>query len=129
MMNQWVVYGIQDAMTLTVLYIGSCELRKLMTLPDWNGNPEQSITLSVLGTFPTSYEARNFQYECVKVNDLTKTMRENRYRFVRCVETGEIFKTMAECAKAHELSQSNLANHLLGKAGYKSVKGKHYVRV
>lgn len=129
MINQWVTYMLLNPLTHGVLYVGACELRNVFKLPDWNGNADQEIMLSIVEIFHTSVEAKNRQYELVKIYDLSKTMAGTKYRFIRCVETGEIFKTISMCAKAHNLGASNLINHLNGRAGFKSVKGKHYVRI
>lgn len=48
---------------------------------------------------------------------------------VICNETGETFPNANACAKAHEIANSALINHLNNKPGHRSVKGRTYRRV
>lgn len=48
---------------------------------------------------------------------------------VKCIETGEVFKTQYEAAKAHKINQSNLSKVLQNKPGHRTVQGKRYIYV
>lgn len=43
-----------------------------------------------------------------------------------CIDTGEQFSSVTEAAHAHGISGSALYNHLNGRSGYSSVKGRTY---
>lgn len=45
---------------------------------------------------------------------------------VECVETGEIFESIAQASRIIGCSKSSMSNHLNGR--FKTVKGKHYIR-
>lgn len=47
---------------------------------------------------------------------------------VVCNETGESFETIKAAADAHNLTYSQLYNHVNGKPGHKTVKGRTYRR-
>lgn len=47
-------------------------------------------------------------------------------RMVKCVETGEQFISINKACDALKVTYAQLYNHLAGKKGYRSVRGKHY---
>lgn len=48
---------------------------------------------------------------------------------VQCITTGEVFANASEAADKHDLTYGALLRHLKGERGYKTVKGKTYVRL
>lgn len=60
------------------------------------------------------------------VNSWTKPISANA---VRCIETGEVFGSAAECAEKHDLTYNALIRHLNGVKSYNSVKKKTYERL
>lgn len=57
-----------------------------------------------------------------------KSKRANGKK-VKCLTTGETFKSMAQCCRAHSLNYSQLAKHLNGDRSYNAVKKRKYRRV
>lgn len=49
-------------------------------------------------------------------------------RPIKCNETGETFKSANAAATAHNVNYIQLLNHLNGKIGFKTVKGRTYSR-
>lgn len=61
-----------------------------------------------------------------KPNILTSkhAVHSTRKRPVQCVETGEVFESIHDCARAHHIQPNHLSNHLRG-LGH-AVGGRHY---
>lgn len=121
------------------LYVGACRLSELMDAPDARQNSEwnrcvvaqSAVTLTIVSEHPTLLEAET----AALIHALTvkaycnlngQKVIEKRGNAVMCIDTGEEFATAAEAAKILKLSTSNLSNHLNGKAGFHTVKGKRF---
>lgn len=48
---------------------------------------------------------------------------------IMCVETGQVFTSAQACSNALNLTYSQLLNHLNGRTGFKTVKGRTYKRM
>lgn len=84
-------------------------------------NNIKHIVTPVAAVFENEVDAENYK-------SLLKLTRVPP-RHVLCNETGERWKTLKEAAQAHNLAESALSNHLNGKPGHKTVKGRTYRRV
>ena len=60
----------------------------------------------------------------LKPNNITNNAPSTYKKPVRCVETGEVFESIRDCARAHAVQPSHLSAHLKGKLH--AVGGKHY---
>lgn len=83
------------------------------------------ITISTVQEFTDYSEAIAFK----KTMDLIYGTKPKTGKLIRCNETGEIFESVAAAAKAHDLTYQALHNHLKGKVGHRTVKGKTYERL
>jgi len=48
-------------------------------------------------------------------------------QYVRCVGESRVFNSPKEAAQAHNVNLSSLYNHLAGKPGYETIKGKTFM--
>lgn len=87
-------------------------------------NVSEVITASTVQIFDDYHDAAGFK----KSLDLVYGTKTNDKR-IKCNETGEIFESANAAAKAHDLTYSALHNHIKGKVGHRTVKGKTYSRV
>lgn len=87
-------------------------------------NVSEVITASTVQIFDDYHDAACFK----KSLDLVYGMKPTGKR-IKCNETGEIFETANAAARAHDLSYSALHNHINGKVGHRTVKGKTYSRI
>jgi hypothetical protein len=138
--QQFAIYTHSDAAG-TIKYIGVAPLAELFTFSDaecnslwpdhFSGN-ERPITINVIALTHDEQEAYKeharlvMQYTpiCNRQGYYVNPRRQN----IKCVETGEVWRTAAEACKAHGLATSALTNHLNHKPGYKTVKGRTYIR-
>jgi len=134
---KWVVYSLHDD-TGAMQFMGICQWRSLMSVPDARKHP---MFAEVFGeaedVWMKIHKTLNSKPECqIWMN---RYMRDKprpfmmQYRSamrgkvaVRCIETGEHFESITDCATAHGLSSSALSNHLSGNPSYKSVGGRTY---
>lgn len=134
------VYSHKDA-DGKVQFIGICRLHRVFYHPDaltnteWVrifGDPSAIIDLEVNNLFETLQEATAYRRELFRAYlppcNFLGVYQGNSGDIV-CVTTGERFSTLKECCAAHNLTMSQLNNHVLGKPGHKTVKGKIYKRV
>ncbi len=132
--QSWALYEIWDAASGKLLYIGCNRLSDITaapdarTSPDWPGNSHPiSIAIKYIGTRVDVLNARG---DAIRQLPATPpcNVRSRRFtsRVVICNETGETFRTQAEAARATGCSQSNIAQHLRGKPGFRSVKGRTF---
>ena len=117
-----------------VVHIGCILFSQLTTLP--NDIPDGDYYLTVLIQGADRVKLLNFALNwCIEKNrdDLKSKILniipdESSKNNITCVETGERFNSITAAAMAHNLSYSALQKHLKGMKGYKTVKGKTYVR-
>lgn len=127
--DEVVAYTItQTSSPEQVLFLGYGKLSTVVTLQDFRRslayNPEAVYTMTIIDREPDRevmdmYKAMYNPIECMAPKSSA----------VRCVETGEVFKTSYEAAKTLGLTFSALSNHLNGKKGFKTVKGLTFARV
>lgn len=137
--KSWVVYRLFDADGI-VQYIGHCRLSQMTSFPDARGHvmfakvfpAGANLTLEVLSIYVDRLSAKNAIWDYFKDNPRPLMNNMGVWQggsvAVRCVETGEVFDSIHQCAKAHGLTTNALSRHLAGKIGFKSVKGKTYER-
>lgn len=123
----------------TLIYVGCCRLRDVYLCPDARRNPQwQTLITEAIPVELRIIATADHQYECMKLaSELVGRHRPycNMYAaahagkaIVTCVTTGKSYPTSAEAAINEGVSTSALSNHLNGRPGYKSVKGKMFRR-
>ena len=136
-MKEFVVYKLTNISTDEIVFVGACKYSELFTLKELVGNPlfdrEKIYTLTVLYEMSNWFDCINkkaqFLHTMPVMPDLNRTSVFNRYTLVRCIETGEIFKSCSVAARHHGVDQGAISKLLSGKRGYKSVNGKTYERI
>lgn len=138
--NQWCVYELYDGNTAVVVYIGVCKLSNLFSIPDARSNvlfdetfdEAQSLLIRLLKQCQTKVEAQRHVIQFINERG-TPLMNCATFQHVnqriRCVTTGETFKSAKEACDAHDLVPSQLSNHLSKKPSYRTCKGKIYKRI
>lgn len=136
----WAIYthaNMRDGVP-TVQFVGCCPLRELFTLNDAHSNSQwantfkgdENIQVSVIAITMDEREARTQQRELAMTYKAHCNMRGyhlgKKYQQVMCNETGERFRNATEAACSHGIALSNLYNHLNGKTGHRTVKGRTY---
>ena len=123
-----------------VMYVGICKLREVMAFPDARANsewkkyftPETRVFMHIVFTSPDINECYNHRYKLIKEHQPYCNMYGHSgivSSRIACVETGQEFNTAAEACRTLGLNSSALSNHLNGKPGFKTVKGKTFTRL
>lgn len=111
----------------TALYMGVGKLEDLVTLRDFKRSrlykPTESYQVDIIG----DYSSEGFELSALQYLPLETVKPQSTQ--VQCVETGEVYRSAYECARALGLNQSALCNHLNGKVGFKTVRGLTFHRV
>lgn len=123
----------------SLVWVGICPVRDAYSAPDARNNSEwikmtvndTPVTVTVLHASENVNDCINFRYRMFKeqgvpVCNAKGTFYSNVLINVRCIETGEIFESQADCARTLGLNKSQLCNHLNRLPGYKSVKGRTF---
>lgn len=76
---------------------------------------------------PLSFFSKHIDQSTTIVNVVEREGRGHPGYITRCLETGELFLTQGEAAKAFSLSPANLSSHINGK--FKDCGGYHFERV
>lgn len=122
--NHW-VYLVKSA-SGEVVYIGANRLKDIITLNAFNFRPEFDTTaeyeIELLESYPDKINAIRAQRGYFALYGTPLFNRECR-RVVRCTTTGEVFKTAVEACRKYGIEQSNMAHHMAGHSGFKSLKG------
>lgn len=138
--NFYAVYIHRDAAD-TIQFIGVSPLLDLYRFEDARRNslwssifelPNAVIDMQVVGITDNQREAYREQQRLIaayKPACNRKGYYVSNNVAVRCIDTGEIFESAAACARAHNIANSALINHLNEKVGHRSVKGRTYERV
>ena len=132
LLTSWAVYILYDGDTSAPLYVGFCPLDEVFRIPDARRRTalpgDVIITLQITDVCTTRGAAlhkssrRSMDLGTPPLNRVTTSG-------VQCIETGDIWDNAAQVVEAHMLSASALSNHLAGKPGHKTVKGRTYRRV
>jgi len=133
----WAVYSLHDTDGV-VQFLGVTQFKSLMSIPDARKHPmflkifgaSEEITGQVQQVAQTKQECIVWVNRYLEQNPRPfmmqyRTSRSGRVA-VKCLETGEAFESITECADAHGLSQSALSNHLNGNSSYLTVGGRTY---
>lgn len=139
--NIHVVYGHMDAEDLALKYIGCVPFNKLTDFEDARSNslwpsifllPGKSLHMHVYSMHATEADARRAQHALISEYKPVCNMRGRyvpaHHQAVVCNETRERWTTVKEAARAHNIAESALSNHLRGKVGHVTVKGRTYRR-
>lgn len=133
----WCLYHHHDVDDV-LSYIGVCKLIELFQCPDARQNSEwirrfgdnEAVVIKLQMTSTDEILCNNARFR--QVQELKPICNMIGYSYhgakmkITCIETGETFASISECARVHCLTQSALSNHLNNKPGHKSVKGKTY---
>lgn len=131
--NPYCVYTIEDS-SGTVQYIGCTKYSSILRTPDARRNHlftavfphESTMLISIIATFEKRMEATNYIHTWLYANPrpfMLQFGRASSHRFVRCIETGEIFNTLNEIAEKHDVSQSYISRHMRGDEGCEKIRG------
>lgn len=138
-MNHYVAYSLTDQNGL-VFHIGVAPQSQLTSLSDVPGEierPDIELYLSILDRDVDRVKLINRTLAWCHNNGhahLTERLnkqyvswsRDKKARSVRCIDTGEEFKSATEAARQHNLTYGALLKHLAREKSYNSVKGKRY---
>lgn len=142
--NSVCVYSHMDARDGQVKYVGMCALTEVLNFTDARCNslwpdiflkPDAQIIITVESLHGSEQEAIKARYDFINALPVKPICNAKGYNIaphrqdVLCNETGERWKSVKETAQAHNLSESALSNHLNGKPGYRTVKGRTYRRI
>lgn len=129
-----------------LLYIGACRFTTLMNFPDARSNSvwrevtsvaefAASCRVEVLAVYDSEDAARLHVETLVRSTAPsvawankhgTTTRLDKAARPVACNDTGESYPSVRAAALANGAATSALFNHLAGKSGYVTVKGKTF---
>ncbi|QWY83186.1 hypothetical protein [Rhizobium phage RHph_X2_24] len=138
----YAVYMHEDAIENRVLYIGVTRLDELFTFNDalcnsmWSDTVDRPeiVNLSVRVVALTEDEREAIMEQRRLIAEHRPFCNVKGYwvapsrQKILCIETGEIFNSISDVEKAHGISRSAMSNHLNGKTGFKSVRGRTYKR-
>jgi len=131
------VYEHHDADD-NLLYIGVCKLIEVFSFPDARQNSEwikrfpadSVVIIKITMTSPDINVCNNARHrQMLSLRPICNVLGFSYVGMklkIICNETGEEFESVSEAARAHNLTQSHLSNHLNQKAGHRSVKGRTY---
>ena len=132
----WCIYELFSPDTASLEYIGYCLLVDVLKMPDLRRRADfeddRAFILKVVQVCGSKTLARRAAVKRINENgmpELNKQAMLQRHMGIKCVQTGRVFKTPADCIEAFGMAQSALSNHLNKKVGYKSINGKTFVRV
>ncbi len=133
MSRSWCVYTLLDKETAKTVYVGHCRLSQVFGMPDARLRPDfdgtRPVILRVDIITPHRTAAQIAAQGIINKMGTPPINRRQPFTRIKCVDTGEIWKSANACAAAHELAQPALSNHLNNMPGYRSVKGRQYERV
>lgn len=122
--NHW-VYLVKSA-SGEVVYIGVTRLKDAITLNAFNFRPEfdpsAEYEIELLDNYSDRCEAIRAQRAYMTLYGVPLFNRDCR-RVIRCTTTGEVFNTAIEACRKYGIEQSNMAHHMAGHSGFKSLKG------
>jgi len=129
----WVVYSLINIENSTVVHLGFCRVTQLFTFPDFKGSVDQPLMVKTYGVFENKGLADRHTRQKANELGLTKMIQarniNSTHGQIRCVDTGEIFSTIAEVSRSHGVDAGALSKHLNKQPGFKTVKNKIYERV
>ncbi len=138
--TNYCVYEVWRASDSLLLYLGTCKFTSFPQLVDAQNNSQfmtmvgrgeaVNIRLIATGTRTDCYNHRARMARALPdLPPCNKFGTMGRFSGIQCVETGDTYKTQAECAAANAISQGNLSAHLRGKPGYNKVGGRTFRKV
>jgi len=128
--DSYVVMAVYDS-GLSMIYCGAHTLPDAVEMRGISLPADQIIAMRVLSIHATMGEAKQAVSGVLRdagVPPVNRAMLMRR-EVIQCVETGETWNSAADCVRDHECNQSALSNHLAGRPGFKTVKGRKYIRI
>ncbi len=123
----YVVYDVIDCTGVRV-FAHTCRFTDALTLKDVIANPDfdktATYTVRILSKHVNRHEASNAFGKIMSIEGMphcNKTMKWGRYGAVKCIQTGQVYKNAATCARMLGIPQSRLSTHLAGQAGHRSI--------
>lgn len=135
--NDWCVYEVWHDNQL--IYIGTCALARVYTLPDARGigefirivQPRDPINVSIkfVGKRMECYNARGRMLRALAMYPRVNMFIHTKSQMVIvCEQDGREFASQSEVCAAYGLNQGNVSSHLNGKPGYARLKGLTFTR-
>jgi len=138
--NPYVVYILKDSANV-IQFIGACKYSSVVCTPDARKNtlfykvfpPGAEMTVEIIHVSDNEkrYLATNFIHGWILENGRPFMLRFGgrigSAKPVKCVDTGVIYPTQRDAAKALGVSQSQMSNHMMRRPGYTKCAGKTFV--
>lgn len=135
--NFYGVYIVYDSVTAKIIYIGMEKMTQLFTMGDAKSYGKYAEVIGMDKPFffqlvsmqPDKASAINEHNRLIRQHGMPDMIKQRiMTQGVLCVDTGERFRTAKEAAEAHGVAQGNLSKHLRGVPGYRSIRGKTYIK-
>jgi hypothetical protein len=135
--TNWCVYEVWHDDLL--IYIGTCPLARVYTLPDARGIGEfvrivqprdpVKIIIKFVGRRTDCYNARGRFLRALPVYPRVNMFVHTKSQMVIvCDQDGQEYSSQSAVCAAYGLNQGNLSSHLNGKPGYARLKGFTFTR-
>lgn len=135
-LNGWCVYTLTMQGCEKPDFIWYSKVSHLTTLADAVKNPDFNRTanyyLAITSYQPDKVTAYNVVSAWMKLHGmpaLNLTQWVNRRNPVQCVQTGVVYNSASDAAKALGINQSQLSQHLRRNPGYKTIRGMTFINV
>lgn len=132
----WAVYFLRNGLTGDIIHVGSQPMTKIFSFGDVVDNPKINLDdryqIEIVELHENKGMADRSVAEQIRrhnLHDLLKAKAAFKNGQIRCIDTGELFGSVPEAARAHNCDQGALYKHVQRKPGFKTVKGKMYERV
>jgi hypothetical protein len=137
LMKTWGVYTIYNETCDKLLYIGIEKMTQIFTISQARGNPffsqvigNHPFVLLITDIMPNKIAAMNKYGEHIRRLGMPDMIRNHSlHKGVQCINTGDTFRNITECAQAMGIDQGALSRHLRGVAGHNTIKGNMYRRI
>lgn len=136
--TSWVVYSVHSQAG-DMYFMGVCNISSVMNIPDARKHPRfasffqdvEELTVKIHQTFRTKPDANMWRVWYLSNTHPRPIMMRylSSYRgkvAVKCLDTGEVFESLKECASAHGINASNLCKHINGDNYHQTVGGRRY---
>lgn len=123
-----------------VIYVGVTQLINVMRLNDAKRIAEFLRMLADTDTISIAIKYVSDRIDCHRRRDMmmrsmpymphcNNPRNLGRMAKIQCNEDGMIFDTQAEAAEYYGFTQSSMSSHLIGRMGYRTLRGKTFCKV